>query len=203
MSRPSADNDAGRAGTRDDAPATPLRSAAAPPSHPEVHDVRWRARRERRGHSQPRRPVPRSRGQATARLQVRRAGPRPHAGALIESLPEDTRDLAALLRVAAEDGPRRRPTTNLRPRSCASARPRARSHPAGRATAAPTASPATSPGSPEEYLVAQLVALRSGARRNDSEAQMRAMARPMTDREIDEVATFYARKAAAAGIQGH
>jgi cytochrome c553 len=56
-------------------------------------------------------------------------------------------------------------------------------------------------GMPKEYLVAQLVALRSGARRNDAEAQMRAMARPMTDREIDEVATFYARKAAA-GVQG-
>jgi cytochrome c553 len=58
-------------------------------------------------------------------------------------------------------------------------------------------------GMPKGYLVAQLVALRSGARRNDAEAQMRAMARPMTDREIDEVATFYARKAAAAGVQGH
>lgn len=57
-------------------------------------------------------------------------------------------------------------------------------------------------GMPKGYLVAQLVALRSGARRNDGEAQMRTIARPMTDREIDEVATFYAGKAAAAGVQG-
>jgi cytochrome c553 len=52
-------------------------------------------------------------------------------------------------------------------------------------------------GMPHEYLVAQLAAFRSGARHNDSEAQMRNMARGMTTREIDEVATFYARKAAA------
>jgi cytochrome c553 len=58
-------------------------------------------------------------------------------------------------------------------------------------------------GMPKAYLVAQLDALRSGERHNDAEAQMRAMARPMTDREIDEVATFYARKAAPAGVQGH
>jgi cytochrome c553 len=58
-------------------------------------------------------------------------------------------------------------------------------------------------GMPKEYLVAQLVAFRDGTRRNDSQAQMRSMARTMTDREVDEVATFYARKAAAAGIAGH
>jgi cytochrome c553 len=50
-------------------------------------------------------------------------------------------------------------------------------------------------GMPKEYLVAQLRDFRSGARRSDSEAQMRNMARAMTDQEIDEVATFYARKA--------
>jgi cytochrome c553 len=50
-------------------------------------------------------------------------------------------------------------------------------------------------GMPREYLVAQLRALRSGQRRNDSSAQMRNMARTMTDAEIDAVATFYARKA--------
>jgi len=33
------------------------------------------------------------------------------------------------------------------------------------------------------------------ARRNDSQAQMRNMARAMTPREIQEVAAFYARKA--------
>ena len=49
-------------------------------------------------------------------------------------------------------------------------------------------------GMPRDYLVAQLRSFASGARRNDSHAQMRNMARPMTDREIDDVATFYARK---------
>jgi len=58
-------------------------------------------------------------------------------------------------------------------------------------------------GMPKDYLVTQLAAFRAGSRRNDAEAQMRTMARGMTDREIDEVATFYARKAAAAGVQGH
>jgi cytochrome c553 len=32
---------------------------------------------------------------------------------------------------------------------------------------------------------------------------MRAVAQPMTDAEIEDVAGFYARKAAAAGVQGH
>jgi len=50
-------------------------------------------------------------------------------------------------------------------------------------------------GMPHEYLVAQLMAFRSGSRHNDSQAQMRTMARAMTSREIDEVSTFYARKA--------
>jgi cytochrome c553 len=58
-------------------------------------------------------------------------------------------------------------------------------------------------GMPKEYLVSELLAFRSGRRRNDSQAQMRAMAKTMTDQEIDEVAAFYARKAAAAGVQGH
>jgi cytochrome c553 len=58
-------------------------------------------------------------------------------------------------------------------------------------------------GMPKPYLVAQLLAFREGTRRNDAQAQMRAMARTMSDREIDEVATFYARKAATAGVQGH
>ena len=51
-------------------------------------------------------------------------------------------------------------------------------------------------GMPRDYLVQQLIAFRSGARRNDAEAQMRNVARAMTDGEIEEVATFYARKAA-------
>ena len=50
-------------------------------------------------------------------------------------------------------------------------------------------------GMPKEYLVAQLHAFRIGTRRNDSQAQMRNMVRAMTEREIDEVSTFYARKA--------
>jgi len=50
---------------------------------------------------------------------------------------------------------------------------------------------------PKDYLVAQLRAFKSGERSNDAQAQMRAVAITMTDKEIDEVATFYARKAAA------
>ena len=53
-------------------------------------------------------------------------------------------------------------------------------------------------GMPKDYLVEQLKAFRSGQRRNDSAAQMRAVVRGMTDAEIDEVSAFYARKAAAA-----
>jgi len=56
-------------------------------------------------------------------------------------------------------------------------------------------------GMPKEYLVAQLQDFASGARRNDSEAQMRNMARRMTAGEIDEVANFYARKASVAETQ--
>jgi cytochrome c553 len=54
-------------------------------------------------------------------------------------------------------------------------------------------------GMPKDYLVAQLQAFRAGNRRNDSEAQMRNVVRSMTDAEIDDVSTFYARKASAGG----
>lgn len=54
-------------------------------------------------------------------------------------------------------------------------------------------------GMPKDYLVVQLTAFRAGNRRNDSEAQMRNVVRSMTDAEIDEVSTFYARKASAGG----
>ncbi|VTU33901.1 Cytochrome c4 [Variovorax sp. PBS-H4] len=50
-------------------------------------------------------------------------------------------------------------------------------------------------GMPKEYLVGQLKAFKSGARRNDSQAQMRNMARPMSEQEIADVAEFYSRKA--------
>lgn len=56
-------------------------------------------------------------------------------------------------------------------------------------------------GMPKDYLVQQLKAFRAGERRNDSEAQMRNVARAMTDQEIEEVATFYARKAPVDGGQ--
>ena len=52
-------------------------------------------------------------------------------------------------------------------------------------------------GMPKDYLVVQLTAFATGARKNDSEAQMRNMVRAMTAGEIDEVSTFYARKASA------
>jgi len=50
-------------------------------------------------------------------------------------------------------------------------------------------------GMPKDYIVQQLKAFRSGTRRNDGEAQMRNVARSMTDAEIADVASFYARKA--------
>jgi cytochrome c553 len=50
-------------------------------------------------------------------------------------------------------------------------------------------------GMPKAYVVSQLSAFKSGARRNDPEAQMRNMVRAMTSSEIDQVAAFYAGKA--------
>ena len=54
-------------------------------------------------------------------------------------------------------------------------------------------------GMPRAYLVAQIKAFREGTRRNDPEAQMRNVARAMTDAEIEEVAGFYAGKANPGG----
>lgn len=48
-------------------------------------------------------------------------------------------------------------------------------------------------GMPKQYLVAQLRAFASGARRNDTHAQMRNMARLMRPEEIEQVSDFYAR----------
>jgi cytochrome c553 len=56
-------------------------------------------------------------------------------------------------------------------------------------------------GMPKDYLVQQLQAFKAGQRRNDSEAQMRNVARTMTDAEIDDVSSFYARKAAAGSTE--
>ena len=53
-------------------------------------------------------------------------------------------------------------------------------------------------GMPKEYLTAQLYAFKTAGRRNDALAQMRNVVRSMTGAEIEEVATFYARKAALA-----
>jgi cytochrome c553 len=44
-----------------------------------------------------------------------------------------------------------------------------------------------------EYLVALLAAFAPGARRNDSHAQMRNMARALSAQEIEAVSDFYAR----------
>nr|WP_315594975.1 hypothetical protein [uncultured Cupriavidus sp.] len=52
---------------------------------------------------------------------------------------------------------------------------------------------------PRDYLTTELMAFRNGSRANDAQAQMRNMARAMTDQEIEEVAVFYARKAASEG----
>ncbi|HEY5757131.1 MAG TPA: c-type cytochrome [Steroidobacter sp.] len=57
-------------------------------------------------------------------------------------------------------------------------------------------------GMPKQYLVNQLKAFIAGTRQNDAGAQMRNMARSMTPAEIDQVATFYARKASS-GEPGH
>jgi len=48
-------------------------------------------------------------------------------------------------------------------------------------------------GMAQKYLQDQLHAFASGARRNDSHAQMRNMARQMTSAEIAEISDFYAR----------
>ena len=49
-------------------------------------------------------------------------------------------------------------------------------------------------GMPKDYLVSQLRAFHAEKRHNDAEAQMRNVARAMTDAEIDEVSAFYAAK---------
>ena len=54
-------------------------------------------------------------------------------------------------------------------------------------------------GMPKEYLLKEMKAFASGARRNDSFAQMRNVVRPLTPEEIDSVADFYARREPAAG----
>lgn len=46
-------------------------------------------------------------------------------------------------------------------------------------------------GEPVAYLHAQLVAFKTGARHNDIEAQMRNVARAMTDEEIEAAAQYY------------
>jgi cytochrome c553 len=56
-------------------------------------------------------------------------------------------------------------------------------------------------GMPKAYLVAQLAAFRSGTRHNDSEEQMRNMARSLSDAEIVQLATFYAGKASPGGAR--
>ena len=49
-------------------------------------------------------------------------------------------------------------------------------------------------GMPKEYLVIQLKDFQSGARHNDSHAQMRNMVRAISTAEIEQVADFYARR---------
>jgi cytochrome c553 len=49
-------------------------------------------------------------------------------------------------------------------------------------------------GLSHEYLAAQLTAFASGARKNDSHAQMRNMARQLTPAEINALAAFYAKR---------
>ena len=49
-------------------------------------------------------------------------------------------------------------------------------------------------GMPKEYLLVQMRDFASGARHNDSHAQMRNMARPIKPDEIEQLANFYARR---------
>ena len=49
-------------------------------------------------------------------------------------------------------------------------------------------------GMPKEYLLKELNAFASGERRTDSFAQMRNVVRPLTPRELEDVAEFYARR---------
>ena len=56
-------------------------------------------------------------------------------------------------------------------------------------------------GLPKDYIVAQLNAFKSGDRHNDAQAQMRNTVRAITAAEIDDVATFYARKSTAGAAQ--
>jgi cytochrome c553 len=54
-------------------------------------------------------------------------------------------------------------------------------------------------GMPKAYLLGELQAFASGARRNDSYGQMRNMVRTLTPQELDRVAEFYARREPEAG----
>jgi cytochrome c553 len=56
-------------------------------------------------------------------------------------------------------------------------------------------------GMPKDYLVQQLTNFASGARHNDSHAQMRNMVRAMTADEMSDVAGFYARRAEPAAAR--
>jgi len=47
---------------------------------------------------------------------------------------------------------------------------------------------------PKAYLSEQLDAFAKGARHNDSHRQMRNMARQLSAAEVDELATYYARR---------
>ncbi|MFO1396460.1 MAG: c-type cytochrome [Burkholderiales bacterium] len=49
-------------------------------------------------------------------------------------------------------------------------------------------------GMPREYLLRQMREFQTGTRRNDSFAQMRNMARALSDAEVSEVVEFYARR---------
>ena len=54
-------------------------------------------------------------------------------------------------------------------------------------------------GMPKDYLLKEMKAFESGARRNDSFARMRNVVRPLAPQELDSVAQFYARREPAAG----
>ena len=178
--------------------AAATRSAAARRSALQCTHVPRRAGHERGQRAQPRRPVSRGHHQAAAGLQARRPRQRRSCRRSRRTCRTATsRDLAAYY--ASLPKARTAPTTlrrdRLRPRWCASATRCATSRRASRATAASTRSSARRGSRAcRRSTWSTSSATSSGERRNDSHAQMRNMARPMSSNEIEQVADFYARR---------
>ena len=182
------------------AAATP--SDAARRSRLAMQHVPRRAGHERGERAQPRGPVSGGRHQAVARLQGAATAPAPSCRRLHATCPTATsptsRPTTTRCRrrarrptrydeIAAGAGAGRRPAAQHR---AVHRLPRRHRPEARRAVARRDAQGVS-------RRAAQ--AFPDGSRRNDSQAQMRNMARAMTDAEIEEVPLFYAGKASAGG----